>query len=58
MKTFFIFGTMFILLGCQSEIDKCVEAGLKADEPYKSAQDKSATEVGYRIGCLKASAGK
>jgi hypothetical protein len=58
MKTFFIFGTMFILLGCQSEIDKCVDAGLRANEPYKTAQDKSQTELGLRIGCLKASTGK
>lgn len=58
MKPFFIFGTMFILLGCQSEIDKCVEAGVKAGEPYSTAKEKSEEEMRFRIGCLRASAGK
>ena len=58
MKKFLIFGTMFVLLGCQSEIDKCVDAGLRANEPYKTAQDKSQKELEFRIFCLKASTGK
>jgi hypothetical protein len=58
MKFFFICATAFILLGCQSEIDKCVDAGLRANEPYKTAQEKSETEMQFRMACLKASAGK
>jgi hypothetical protein len=58
MKKVFIFVTMFILLGCQSEIDKCVEVGLKGNEPFESAKDKAYWEFQYRVGCLKASSGK
>jgi hypothetical protein len=42
----------FCLTGCQSEVDKCVEAIVKID-PKDIAQEGKA-----RIACLKAQAGK
>ena len=48
------------LVGCQqkSEIDKCVEAIVKASTDSKTtAQDISAFEAMARLDCLKAQAG-
>ena len=48
------------LAGCQqkSEVDKCVEAIVKASTDSKTtAQDISAVEAVARLDCLKAQAG-
>ena len=58
MKTLLCCVVLFGLLGCQSEVDKCVAAGLKANEPYKAEQDKTNDEIGFRLACLKAASGK
>jgi hypothetical protein len=57
-KMLFLFVALLGLSGCQSEVDKCVAAGLKANEPFKSEQDKANDEIGFRIACLKAASGK
>ena len=59
MKFLIVFFSVFSLLGCQSEIDKCVNAGLKASESdKKSSSEKASDEFAYREYCLKAAAGK
>ena len=59
MKFIAIVLVVFSLLGCQSEIDKCVEAGMKASgSNKKSPSDKAMDEFGLREYCLKAAAGK
>ena len=51
---------ILILAGCQpkSDVDKCVEAILKADGPYRNKEDKNDSEADARLECLKAQAGK
>jgi len=59
MKFIAIVLVVFSLLGCQSEIDKCVEAGMKSSESNKKTPtEKASDEFGYRQYCLKAAAGK
>lgn len=46
------------LAGCfKSDVDKCVEAQIRADEPYKSAQARADGEADARIRCMRAAAG-
>jgi len=45
------------LVGCQSEVDKCTDALVKANGPYKTSEEKAQAEGGIRIACLKASKG-
>lgn len=43
------------LIGCSSDIEKCVQAGLKSDIFYGSSKDenvKSNVEYKYRLICL------
>lgn len=49
---------VWTLVGCQSEIDKCVNAIVKKDEPFKNAQEKNQLEAQARVFCLRAQAGK
>ena len=50
--------TCFICLtGCQSEVDKCTNALVKANEPYKNSAEKADAEARARFGCLGASRG-
>jgi hypothetical protein len=49
------------LAGCSSEIDKCVDAGVKSasmNYPNMSEAEKASIERSYRIACLRAQAGK
>ena len=51
-----------LLPGCAltigGQIEKCVQSGLKAREPYKDSSQKNEREFNFRVGCLKASAGQ
>ena len=59
MKFVAIVLVVYSLLGCQSEIDKCVEAGMKASGSNKKPPtEKASDEFGFREYCLKAAAGK
>jgi hypothetical protein len=44
--------------GISDQIEKCVQAGLNSEGPYKDSKDKASTELHYRAGCLKAASGK
>jgi hypothetical protein len=52
--------SILMMAGCQpkSEVDKCVEAVVKADGPYGNKEDKNISEADARLECLKAQAGK
>ncbi len=46
------------LAGCfKSDVDKCVEAHVKAFGPYKSDQERAKEEADLRIHCMRAAAG-
>ena len=55
--TITIFALLGFLVGCQSEVDKCTDALVKANGPYKTSEEKAQAEGGIRIACLKASKG-
>jgi hypothetical protein len=55
--TITIFALLGVLVGCQSEVDKCTDALVKANGPYKTSEEKAQAEGGIRIACLKASKG-
>ena len=60
MKMILIAASFFILTGCKSEVDKCVEAGIQAVEiknPMSKAEKLNA-EYDFRVWCLKAQSGK
>lgn len=48
------------LVGCttESEVDKCVNAQIKALGPKADEQEKTSMEAVARIHCLKAASGK
>ena len=50
------------LIACDSgmsrQIEKCVEAGLASNGPYKNSTEKAADEVVYRMHCMNSAAGK
>ncbi len=48
----------FCLTGCQSEVDKCTDALVKGNEPYKDNAQKASFEGDSRLECLKANRGK
>jgi|GEM_PF-6485081 len=53
--------TAVALAGCSSEVDKCVDAGLKSlalNYPNATSAEKAQAEGNYRIICLKAQSGK
>ena len=48
---------VWALVGCQSEVDKCVNSLMKRDK-YENEKEKNEYEAMYRVGCLKAQSGK
>ena len=52
----------FLLSGCKSEVDKCVDAYMESSEVKeiirKDSSQKSSIEAELRHSCLKAAAGK
>ncbi len=50
------------LVGCDSgisdQIEKCVQAAIASNGPYKDSQDKAGTEAIARGFCLRAASGK
>ena len=51
--------SILMMAGCQpkSEVDKCVNSLMKRDK-YDNEKEKNENEAFYRVGCLKAQAGK
>lgn len=52
---------VLMLAGCASEIDKCVDAGMKSaaiEFPDLNAAEKARLESDFRIRCLEANSGK
>jgi hypothetical protein len=47
----------WVLVGCQSEVDKCTDAYMKADAPWKNNAEKVEREAHFRFACLRASKG-
>jgi hypothetical protein len=60
MKNYFLCIAATLITGCNSgdQIEKCVQAALKANGPYKSEQDKAGDEYVARMMCLEAASGK
>ena len=56
--TFVILGLAACDNGIGGQIEKCVQAGLEANGPYKNNQEKAGVEIGVRSHCLNAAAGK
>jgi hypothetical protein len=53
--------SLVAIAGCSSEIDKCVDAGVRAvslNYPSMSPAEKADVEKNYRLACMKAQAGK
>ena len=48
---------VWTLVGCQSEVDKCTDAYMKADAPWKNSAEKAEREAQFRFACLRASKG-
>ncbi len=44
--------------GLNRQIDKCVEAGMEANKPFKNNTEKADTEIQVRAYCMRAAAGK
>ncbi len=55
-KIVFLF--VFLLVGCESEVDKCVNSGMNAFGSKRSLEDRKKLEFQLRIDCLSASQGK
>lgn len=54
MKKIVFLGFIF-LTGCSSDIDKCVQAGMRAwDEAPHADETRAKAEARWRIGCLRA----
>lgn len=52
---------MLLLAGCnpfESQVDKCVSAYVRANEPYQSEKDRGMAEHGARIRCMRAASGE
>ena len=60
MKSYYMCIAAIFITGCNSgdHIEKCVQAAITANGPYKSAQDKAADEFTARRLCLEAASGK
>jgi hypothetical protein len=60
MKQPILLMSALMLIGCQpkSEVDKCVEAIHKVNEPYKDADERKGVEVQARFHCMKLESGK
>ena len=52
--TCLVLACVFGLMGCTSDVEKCVQAGLKQDENYSQQIQimKDMTEYRYRLRCL------
>lgn len=44
--------------GLSGQVEKCVQAGISANGPYKSSTEKAEQESISRIFCLRAASGK
>lgn len=61
MKIIAMIAFVMMLAACQSEIDKCVDAGVKADSvnyPNLTKAERVENEYLYRMRCLRAQGGK
>jgi hypothetical protein len=60
MKRLSLLVCILMLTACQpkSEIDKCTEAIVKMNEPYKNDPERNEMEARSRIKCLQAQSGK
>ena len=60
MRQTILLMSALMLIGCQpkSEVDKCVEAVHKMNEPYKNADRRNEMEVKARLICMREQAGK
>lgn len=59
MKIYFLCIAATLIAGCNSgdQIEKCAQAALKANGPYKSDQEKAEFEFVVRRMCLEAASG-
>ncbi len=44
--------------GMSGQIEKCVQAGMEANKPFKDNTEKAETETRARAYCMRAAAGK
>jgi uncharacterized lipoprotein YmbA len=60
MRNYLLCIAATLITGCSSgdQIEKCVQAALKANGPYKSEQEKAGDEHLIRLMCLEAASGK
>lgn len=49
---------LLVLTSCSSDVEKCVEAYIRADGPFKNDAEKNDSESRGRIICLRAQSGK
>ena len=54
MKTILIL--LIALTGCtnESDVDKCVKAGLRKEAPFVDDKAQAEAEFRYRFGCMRA----
>jgi hypothetical protein len=59
MKLSLLMMSALMLIGCQpkSEVDNCVEAIHKRNEPYDNADERKEVEVLARFHCMKLQSG-
>lgn len=61
MKYLVMIVALLVLPGCASEVDKCVDAGMKStinENPDITKENKDRSEWLHRMDCLKAQSGK
>ncbi len=58
MKQLSLLVCFLMLASCRSEVDKCTDAIVKMNSPYKNEEDRNGMEAGARFECLRAQAGK
>lgn len=60
MKNYLLCIAAIFISGCNSgdQVEKCVQALITANGPYKSDRDKAASEFVARRLCLEAASGK
>lgn len=60
MKNYFVCVAATFIAGCGAgdQIEKCVQAGIDSNGPYKSSLEKAETEFAVRRICLDAASGK
>ena len=57
MKQIGLLVCFLMLASCRSEVDKCTDAIVKMNKPYKNEQELNDMEAGARVECLRAQAG-